>query len=316
MYIRCFIPLAQDVRGYEFKGRAPAGRAMVEGRNTSGKFTCRVQDLKPLVKYRVYIVFATGGEFGNLDMGLLDVDEKGRGEFRRDLDGENWANVVAVVVLADGVAGHISPLCGYRDVAVPWRQGFVIANPVSHDTDGAETTNVSTALEATGSVDVKQNCYTKQKQLEVVEEKLVVETPEPEAEPQAIEILEEPLEPACNQVHTVLTEIYENSAPWQPQNPQLSALDVNWVRCNYIRTFDELKLPLTMSDPFLQNAWMDYGHFVAGLGDGIYAIGVPGEFTPANEDMAKAIGLVFHGQKEIPQHGEEGYWVINVNVLA
>ena len=34
-----------------------------------------------------------------------------------------------------------------------------IANPVSHDTDGAETPNVSTALEATGSFDVKRNCY-------------------------------------------------------------------------------------------------------------------------------------------------------------
>ena len=34
-----------------------------------------------------------------------------------------------------------------------------IANPVSHDTDGAETPNVSTALEATGSVDVKRNSY-------------------------------------------------------------------------------------------------------------------------------------------------------------
>ena len=33
-----------------------------------------------------------------------------------------------------------------------------IAIPVSHDTDGAETTNASTAFFATGSVDVKRNC--------------------------------------------------------------------------------------------------------------------------------------------------------------
>ena len=32
------------------------------------------------------------------------------------------------------------------------------AIPVSHDTDGAETTNASTAFFATGSVDVKRNC--------------------------------------------------------------------------------------------------------------------------------------------------------------
>ena len=35
-----------------------------------------------------------------------------------------------------------------------------IAIPVSHDTDGAETTNASTAFSVTGSVDVKRNCYT------------------------------------------------------------------------------------------------------------------------------------------------------------
>jgi len=35
-----------------------------------------------------------------------------------------------------------------------------IAIPVSHDTDGAETPNASTAFFATGSIDVKRNCYT------------------------------------------------------------------------------------------------------------------------------------------------------------
>jgi len=39
----------------------------------------------------------------------------------------------------------------------------IIAIPVSHDTDGAETTNASTAFFATGSVDVKRNCYIHQK---------------------------------------------------------------------------------------------------------------------------------------------------------
>jgi len=42
---------------------------------------------------------------------------------------------------------------------------LTIAIPVSHDTGGAETPNVSTALEATGSVDVKRNCYIAEDQI-------------------------------------------------------------------------------------------------------------------------------------------------------
>jgi len=88
------------------------------------------------------------------------------------------------------------------------------------------------------------------------------------------------------------------------------------VRCKYSRFLDELELPFTMADPFLQNSWVDYGHFVAGLGKDKYIIGVPGEFSPANEAVASALGLVFHGQKEIPQHGDEGYWVIKSGTFA
>jgi len=296
MYIRCFIPLAQDARGYEFKGRAPAGRAVVEGRGGSGKFTCRVQDLKPLVKYRVYIIYARGSGFGNLDMGLLDVDERGRGEFRRDLDDENWPNVAAVVVVADGADGHISPLCGYRDSAVPWRQGFIVRPPKEKDPVAEEPTPEP------------------------------LPTPEPIVEePAAPEPLAQEPEPAETETkdgetkdgeQAILDEIYANSAPWEPLNLPLTALDLKWVRCKYNKFLDELKLPLTMSDPFLQNSWADYGHFVVGIGDGKHVIGIPGEFSPVNAAVASALGLIFHGQNVDPQHGDEGYWVIKSGVFA
>ena len=128
-YIRYFMPMISEATGYGFKGRQPAGRSIVEGRDSSYKLTIWAQDLKAETFYNAYLLFAEDGRYAGIAMGALQVDEKGKGEMRRDFDqdvlcGFGLTDIVAVVVLVKDAAGVVSPLCGYRDRPISWRHGF------------------------------------------------------------------------------------------------------------------------------------------------------------------------------------------------
>jgi len=123
------MPLLNEATGYDFKGKAPAGRCIVEDRNNAGKLSLWAQDLKPQTIYNIYLVFAQGGQFVGFSMGSLDVDGKGKAEFKKaispgDVHNFTLQDIVAVAVVASGSMDIVSPLCGYRDTRVPWRHMF------------------------------------------------------------------------------------------------------------------------------------------------------------------------------------------------
>jgi len=118
-----------EAKGYGFKGRQPIGRSIVEGRGNSYKLTVWAQDLKAETFYKVFLLFADQKGYAGIDMGNLLVDEKGKGETRRDFDrdvlGEfALADIAGVAVIARDAPDVVSPLCGYRDQPVMWRGGF------------------------------------------------------------------------------------------------------------------------------------------------------------------------------------------------
>ena len=128
-YIRYFMPMISEATGYGFKGRHPAGRSIVESRSHGYKLTIWAQDLKTETFYNTYLLFADSGRYAGIGMGRLPVDEKGKGELRRDFDedtlcGFALTEIVAVAVIAKDAAGVVSPLCGYKDSVVSWRHGF------------------------------------------------------------------------------------------------------------------------------------------------------------------------------------------------
>ena len=128
-YIRYFMPMISEASGYGHKGRQPAGRSIVEGRDTKYKLHIWAQDLRPEILYVAYLLFAEGGRYPGIGMGNLAVDEKGKGEMRRHFGDETLCgfpltDIVAVAVLVKDTAGVISPLCGYRDKPVSWLHGF------------------------------------------------------------------------------------------------------------------------------------------------------------------------------------------------
>jgi len=126
------MPLVEEVKGYEFKGRTPAGRCIVEEHGNEGKLSVWVQDLKPQVKYGVFLIFAKEREYIGFPMGSIEVGEKGKGELKCDIaevSGFAIKDVTAAAIIATDAAGVVSPLCGYQKEFVTWRFGFKIWEP-------------------------------------------------------------------------------------------------------------------------------------------------------------------------------------------
>jgi len=121
--------MASEANGYGYKGRRPAGRSIVEERSNNCKLTVWAQDLRPETLYSIFMLFADGERYAGIGMGALPIDEKGKGEVRREFNREELdmfrlSEIVAVAVIAKDAAGVICPLCGYNGETVSWRHKF------------------------------------------------------------------------------------------------------------------------------------------------------------------------------------------------
>jgi len=121
--------MISEAKGFGYKNRHPAGRSLVEGRNNDYKLTIWAQDLKPQTLYSVFLLFSADKRYAGVPMGRLIIDEKGKGEIRKEFDdtalGEfSLPDFVAVAIITRDSHGVSSPLCGYKDSPVSWRHGF------------------------------------------------------------------------------------------------------------------------------------------------------------------------------------------------
>jgi len=128
-YNRIFVALSADAAGYEFKGRKPAGRCLLETQNDTYKVLVNAQDLKPMVRYGVYLIFSEPSRYVGVQVGTLTVDDRGKGELRREvtktqLHGFTPKDVVTVAVITTKGNHLESPLCGYPGQTVAWRKTF------------------------------------------------------------------------------------------------------------------------------------------------------------------------------------------------
>jgi len=128
-YNRTFVALSADAAGYEFKGRKPAGRCVLETQHNTCKILVNVQDLRPMVRYGVYLIFADAQRYAGIHVGTLTVDEKGKADMRRELDTKQLHGYTpqnaAVVAVITTKGNHLeSPLSGYPRETVAWRKTF------------------------------------------------------------------------------------------------------------------------------------------------------------------------------------------------
>jgi len=344
------MPLVQEAKGYEFKGRMPAGRCIIEERNNTGKLSIWAQDLKPETKYGVFLVFDQEQHYLGLHMGPFDVNANGKAEFRREISQKDLHNfvlkeVLAVAIIAADDPGVVSPLCGYRSTQVSWRHRFSVWKKEEPATIPAAEETMPEVLPKQDppekhpiTVEQEHAPATTPEQPEVIEpEPIPVENPDhtptievpipPRAKKPSESLTspsvnpEETLDP--NQPHTntiqLIEAIFNGNIPCEPFAKQNH--EIKWVRCNLL---EQIPLPNDsphlMSEPFMQAAWADYEHFILGITidtqPAQYVIGIPGTYTQGNKAIAKRLGFLKFKchKKDRPSIGSDGYWLMFVDL--
>jgi len=131
-YHRYFITLTPDSKGYEYGGKKPLGRCILEDRGKSGKLSLWVQDLKAEAPYKIVLILSDMGKYLGAPLGSLYVDGKGKGEFKNEFetinlaDGQGLSRMCAVAVMAGGSGELLCPLVGYKDNTVLWKNHFTM----------------------------------------------------------------------------------------------------------------------------------------------------------------------------------------------
>ncbi|MDR3240510.1 MAG: hypothetical protein LBT44_10585 [Clostridiales bacterium] len=129
-YHRYFVSLQSETNGFEYKGREPAGRCVLESRGNKGKISLWVQDLKPEVLYKIALVFMEKEKSVGVPMGTLHVDERGKGEFKGEFrtvlmtNEQGLETFTAVALLAPRNQELICPIVGYKEAPVLWKSHF------------------------------------------------------------------------------------------------------------------------------------------------------------------------------------------------
>lgn len=126
-YNRFFIIFQEEDKGYGMgPDRPPTGYAKVETKNDKSKVTVYVQNLKPFESgeclYRCYLISHQDDRDSTVYLGLMNIDELGRGECTWECSADNAFdsrvpidkfNGAAIVVDREGVDRVIAPLAGY-----------------------------------------------------------------------------------------------------------------------------------------------------------------------------------------------------------
>ncbi len=136
-YNRQFVMLKQDRLGYGYRGKEPSGRVIVETDGDTTKISVFIQDLRPEVAYRVFLVNAGSMKSVGVPLGTLCPDKLGRAELKKTVTTNdvlnsglriNDFNVFAVIATANSEL--IVPLAGFRKEAIQWKKNFA---PVTSD---------------------------------------------------------------------------------------------------------------------------------------------------------------------------------------
>ncbi|MDE6357423.1 MAG: hypothetical protein K2L15_02410, partial [Eubacteriales bacterium] len=132
-YSRNFIPLKQDNTSYNLDFKPAIGRCLIEIKDGKGKVSVYAQGIKPNNEYNVELMCFQKGALKNANIGILSVDEMGKGEIKADFDPENVLNtgnkiedfnIVALIV--NGLDKVVSSLVGYVGNEVNWKNKYII----------------------------------------------------------------------------------------------------------------------------------------------------------------------------------------------
>ncbi|MCL2571903.1 MAG: hypothetical protein FWE11_05825 [Defluviitaleaceae bacterium] len=353
-YIRFFMPMISEATGYGFKNRQPAGRSIVEGRSGNYKLTVWVQDLRAETFYNVFLLFSDDRRYAGVAMGSLTVDEKGKGEMRREflddiLGRFAIADIVAVVVVVRGASGVVSPLCGYKDGAVSWRHGFYEFEMTLEPVPEPEPISEPEPKPIPEPEPIPVLEPIPEPEPEIIPEPIPKLVLEPKQEPEPIPEPEEQLtmhwadtlpqgemaKAFRNALEKLRAETIQSSAKCDPQPNILLLFSNNEPVTPFITQNRKTKwvsftlsdnvpppcnMPNLFQDPFIQAAHEEYGHLIFGMtidqGPCRYIIGIPGVYDQESRQKARRLGFnQFKCCKDAyPTWGEAGYWLMFVTL--
>ena len=310
-YIRIFMPLNSETNGYEYNGKTPVGRCLLESRSGIGKLVLWVQDLKPEILYRVHLIFKDGSGYMGLPLCALTIRPNGKAELRHsfnaaDIEGCGLAldQCQAVVIITGAGRNAASPLCGYREGPLPWRSGFKIFERNM----AAEKIPDDTSKEPETPEEIPEDISKEPETLEEIpsEEPLILSSPPPSPQPSSN--AENSLSAAFKEEVDAILNSHTHMHPFQKQNRH-----VNWVR---ISLNENLSLPKNICDllntPFVEAAYRRYSHLILGktADSGVlrYYIGVPAAYDP--EDKAVGFRQFKCSMDNEPAYGDYGYWLV------
>lgn len=112
-----------DSAGYGLGGRSPSGRCILEMRGSVCKAALTVQDIRPNVNYKAYIVEKDKGHGKaprGVTIGNVTVDAQGRGELKKEFDGAFagklfFDDVGVVALVASKASSSDTPLVGFEN---------------------------------------------------------------------------------------------------------------------------------------------------------------------------------------------------------
>jgi len=308
-YSRFFMPLLQEASGYEYKGKSPTGRCIVESRNNTGKVTLWAQDLKPEVKYTIFLIFAQSQKHVGFNMGTLNVDSRGKAELRRDITSKDihtftLDEVAVIAITAQSKNGIISPLCGYKDTQIPWRHSFSEWKEPTIATKAPEVP--VSKKEAAPDIQPLVTPQTPSAPPPLATKPITPQTPQDNPPSTG-----EPHMP----IHQVLDAIVNSSTAIQPFKKETR--ETLWAKCTQI---EQLYLvsnnPNLMHELFILNTWANYEHFILGITtDGSpkqYIVGLPGIYNSEDLHKVRQLGFTLFKapENDHPQSGDCGYWLM------
>lgn len=157
-YNRFFIILQEEDKGYGMgPDRPPTGYVKVETRNDKSKVTVYAQNLKPFETgeylYRCYLISHQDGKDSTAYLGIMNIDESGRGESSWESGSEDAFttkvpidkfNAAAIIADKSGAETVIAPLAGYMSKEkFEWRSkiskgGYAVEQEAAKKTAEAE----------------------------------------------------------------------------------------------------------------------------------------------------------------------------------
>lgn len=323
-YSRVFITLKEDKTGFGLASRQPVGRCVIEVRGEHGKITFTVQNLKPGIVYEALLMRANPSEAEGIPLGLIHVDEKGKGELKCSIIANNVLNsqipVTEFNISAVFVAGDkdlVAPLVGFKDESMRWRQNFrLFKQPVPTKPKPAEQPSAQPPNPTTEPPPEHSPKPTKQEQ----------EPPPPGAYQQLAQNLKEELEVLEHFAFAASTEketdelhnIFNNNIKIVPFKHQDTPIE--WVRI----TTEELELLPSpnigeyINHPVLISSYEEYHHLILGRvkkNDLLqYTIGVPGIYDSQHQlkDSLFAFNRFKSCDSIHPEDGAYGYWLLEI----